>query len=211
MDIAGGIFASKLAQGRTVTVAIHGMAFRKPVYVGDVISVHTDLIKVGNTSVSVHVEAWVQRRQPDRCHPCDGRELYLCRNRRCRPSAAGRPRLQVLLPPAEGRSDQHIPPRQDFTSHLRLGAKSAAADVGHRARGARGGRRVVGCRSVHRRPDWAKLLATPRRNFRRGAGLPRRARSSELCAMLDDWKINWECATCRPKSGASSSRTAFSA
>lgn len=62
MDIAGGIFSAKLAQGRTVTVAVDGMTFRKAVYVGDIISIHTDLIRVGNTSVAVHVEAWVQRR-----------------------------------------------------------------------------------------------------------------------------------------------------
>src|ERR1700730_15968929 len=37
MDIAGGIFASKIAKSRTVTVAIDAMNFRKPVFVGDVV------------------------------------------------------------------------------------------------------------------------------------------------------------------------------
>lgn len=87
MDIAGGIFASKLAQGRTVTVAIDGMTFRKPVYVGDVISIHTDLIKVGNTSVSVHVGAWVQRRnQTNAILVTDGNFTYVAID------DAGRPR-----------------------------------------------------------------------------------------------------------------------
>lgn len=87
MDIAGGIFASKLAQGRTVTVAINGMTFRKPVYVGDVISIHTGLIKVGNTSVSVHVEAWVQRRnQTNAILVTDGNFTYVAID------DAGRPR-----------------------------------------------------------------------------------------------------------------------
>jgi acyl-CoA thioesterase YciA len=87
MDIAGGIFASKLAQGRTVTVAINGMTFRKPVYVGDVVTVHTDLIKVGNTSVSVHVEAWVQRRnQTGAILVTDGNFTYVAID------DAGRPR-----------------------------------------------------------------------------------------------------------------------
>lgn len=63
MDIAGGIHASKVAQSRTVTVAIDAMTFRKPVYVGDVVSVYTDTIRTGRTSVAVSVEAWVQRRQ----------------------------------------------------------------------------------------------------------------------------------------------------
>jgi acyl-CoA thioesterase YciA len=39
MDIAGGIFASKVSQSRAVTVAIEAMTFRKPVNVGDVVSV----------------------------------------------------------------------------------------------------------------------------------------------------------------------------
>lgn len=63
MDIAGGIHASKAAKSRSVTVAIDAMTFRKPVYVGDVVSVYTDTIRTGRTSITVSVEAWVQRRQ----------------------------------------------------------------------------------------------------------------------------------------------------
>ena len=63
MDISGGIFASKVAKSRTVTVAIEAMNFRKPVYVGDLVSVHANLVRIGRTSVTVHLEAWVQRRK----------------------------------------------------------------------------------------------------------------------------------------------------
>src|SRR5271167_3833237 len=63
MDIGGGIFASKIAKSRTVTVAIEAMNFRKPVYVGDLVSVHANLVRVGRTSVTVHLEAWVLRRK----------------------------------------------------------------------------------------------------------------------------------------------------
>src|SRR6476646_1295443 len=63
MDIGGGIFASKVAKSRTVTVAIDAMNFRKPVYVGDVVSVHANLVRVGKTSITVHLEAWVLRRK----------------------------------------------------------------------------------------------------------------------------------------------------
>lgn len=62
MDIAGGIYSSKVAQGRVVTVAVDGMVFKKPVFVGDVVCVYADLIRVGRTSVTVRVEAWVLRR-----------------------------------------------------------------------------------------------------------------------------------------------------
>ena len=62
MDLGGGIFASKIAQSRTVTVAIDAMNFRKAVFVGDVVSVHATLVRIGKTSVTVHLEAWVLRR-----------------------------------------------------------------------------------------------------------------------------------------------------
>src|SRR5664279_5926266 len=63
MDVGGGIFASKVARSRTVTVAIEAMNFRKPVYVGDLVSVHAHLVRIGRTSVTVRLEAWVLRRK----------------------------------------------------------------------------------------------------------------------------------------------------
>ncbi len=62
MDVAGGIRAAKAAKSRTVTVSIEAMTFRKPVYVGDVVSVYCSVTRVGRTSVTVFVEAWVSRR-----------------------------------------------------------------------------------------------------------------------------------------------------
>src|SRR6201995_328227 len=63
MDLGGGVFASKTAKSRTVTVAIEAMNFRKPVYVGDLVSVHASLVRVGKTSITVQLEAWVMRRK----------------------------------------------------------------------------------------------------------------------------------------------------
>jgi acyl-CoA thioesterase YciA len=63
MDIGGGVFASKIAKSRTVTVSIDAMNFRKPVNVGDLVSVHANLVRVGRTSITVHLEAWVLRRK----------------------------------------------------------------------------------------------------------------------------------------------------
>src|ERR1700759_4123393 len=63
MDIGGGVFASKIAKSRTVTVAIEAMNFRKPVYVGDLVSVHANLGRGGKTSIPVHLEAGVLRRK----------------------------------------------------------------------------------------------------------------------------------------------------
>jgi acyl-CoA thioesterase YciA len=63
MDLAGGVFASKLSKSRTVTVAIEAMNFRKPVYVGDLVTVHGTLVRIGKTSITIHLEAWVLRRK----------------------------------------------------------------------------------------------------------------------------------------------------
>ena len=63
IDIGGGVAASKIAKSRTVTVAIEAMNFRKAVYVGDLVSVYANLVRVGRTSLTVHLEAWVVRRQ----------------------------------------------------------------------------------------------------------------------------------------------------
>ena len=63
MDIAGGVAASKIAKSRTVTVSIDAMNFRKAVYVGDLVSVHANLVRVGRTSMTLHLEAWVVRRK----------------------------------------------------------------------------------------------------------------------------------------------------
>ena len=63
MDIAGGVAASKIAKTRTVTVSIDAMNFRKAVYVGDLVSVYANLVRVGRTSMTVHLEAWALRRR----------------------------------------------------------------------------------------------------------------------------------------------------
>jgi len=63
MDLAGTVYVYKVIQSRNVTVAVEAMTFRKPVYVGDVVSVYVTTVRIGRTSMTVHVEAWVQRRK----------------------------------------------------------------------------------------------------------------------------------------------------
>jgi len=61
MDIAGGITAGQKADGRVATVAITAMSFHLPVYVGDVLSVYAEVERSGRSSLSLHLEAWVER------------------------------------------------------------------------------------------------------------------------------------------------------
>jgi acyl-CoA thioesterase YciA len=61
MDLAAGIRSSEEAQGRVVTAAINSLAFKKPVKIGDVLEVYTEVTKRGHTSITLSVEAWAQR------------------------------------------------------------------------------------------------------------------------------------------------------
>jgi acyl-CoA thioesterase YciA len=63
MDVAGGIAAGGLAQGRVATVAATDMAFLRPVKVGDVVCCYTDLVRKGRTSLTFRVEAWALRQR----------------------------------------------------------------------------------------------------------------------------------------------------
>jgi len=62
MDVAGGIIAHRLAQGRAATVAVDAMKFHLPVFVGDVLCCYAAVERIGRTSIAVRVEAWAERR-----------------------------------------------------------------------------------------------------------------------------------------------------
>ncbi|MFP6712632.1 MAG: acyl-CoA thioesterase [Rhodospirillales bacterium] len=58
MDIAGGVAASRRAEGRCVTIGVKEMEFHKPVHVGDLVSCYTDVLSVGRSSIAIKIEAW---------------------------------------------------------------------------------------------------------------------------------------------------------
>ena len=61
MDQAGGIAGVERARGRVVTIALDAMTFIRPVRVGDVLEVYTEIEHIGRTSMKIHVEAWARR------------------------------------------------------------------------------------------------------------------------------------------------------
>jgi len=65
VDLAGGTLASARARGRVATVAVNSFLFKQPVFVGDLLSFYATIARVGNTSITVDVEVFAQRR-PDR-------------------------------------------------------------------------------------------------------------------------------------------------
>jgi len=61
VDIAGSIPAVHRAKGRVVTVAVNSFVFKHPLFVGDLVSFYTHIVKVGRTSMTVNVEVFAQR------------------------------------------------------------------------------------------------------------------------------------------------------
>jgi acyl-CoA thioesterase YciA len=61
VDVAGAIPAIRHAGGRVATVAVNTFAFRQPVFVGDIVSLYSQIVRVGRTSIEVEVVVYAQR------------------------------------------------------------------------------------------------------------------------------------------------------
>lgn len=58
MDLAGLSIARKHTKCRVTTVAIDKMVFLSPVHVGDFICCYGKVVKVGRTSLTIHIETF---------------------------------------------------------------------------------------------------------------------------------------------------------
>ncbi len=61
VDIAGSIVAIRRARGRVATVAVNSFVFKKPVFVGDLVSFYAEVLRVGRSSITVDVEVFAHR------------------------------------------------------------------------------------------------------------------------------------------------------
>ena len=61
IDLAAAVEARRYTLKKMVTVAMKEVEFHEPVYVGDVVSFYTRLLRLGKTSISVHVEVKARR------------------------------------------------------------------------------------------------------------------------------------------------------
>ena len=61
VDLAGAVLPSRIAKGRIATVAVNEFIFKQPVSVGDLVSFYARVLRVGNTSITVHVEVYAER------------------------------------------------------------------------------------------------------------------------------------------------------
>lgn len=99
VDIAGAILAARRANGRVATIAVNSFLFKQPVFVGDLLSFYAELVKVGNTSVTVSVEVYAERNrlQADTVKVTEATLTYV---------ATGSDRKPRAIPPLEDISQQ---------------------------------------------------------------------------------------------------------
>lgn len=62
VDLAGAVPAMRVAQGRVATVAVNSFVFKQPVFIGDIVSLYAEVVRVGRTSITVSVEVYAQHR-----------------------------------------------------------------------------------------------------------------------------------------------------
>ena len=62
IDVAGGVESIRHTKhNRFVTVAMKEVIFHEPVFVGDLVSFYARTLKVGNTSITIHIEVEAER------------------------------------------------------------------------------------------------------------------------------------------------------
>ena len=62
IDVAGGVESIRHTKhNRFVTVAMKEVIFHEPVYIGDLVSFYARTLKVGSTSITIHVDVEAER------------------------------------------------------------------------------------------------------------------------------------------------------
>lgn len=62
IDVAGGVEAVRHTKhDRFVTVAMKEVIFHEPVFIGDLVSFYAKTLKVGRTSITIHVDVEAER------------------------------------------------------------------------------------------------------------------------------------------------------
>jgi acyl-CoA thioesterase YciA len=94
VDIAGSLPAVRRSNGRVATIAVNSFLFKHPVFVGDLLSFYAEIVKVGNTSITVNVEVYAERNrlQADTVKVTEATLTYV---------ATGEDRKPRLIPPLD--------------------------------------------------------------------------------------------------------------
>src|SRR5690554_7846898 len=60
MDHGAEGLASRLAQGRTASVALESVVFMSPIRVGATVGFYTKLLEIGTSSIRIGIEVWTR-------------------------------------------------------------------------------------------------------------------------------------------------------
>ena len=89
MDIAAGLMAGEVAQGRSATVSVQDVIFHSPVAVGHTVCIYANLVKVGRSSMEIALEVWardlVHLYEPERAFVAEGVFHYVAVDSEGRP------------------------------------------------------------------------------------------------------------------------------
>lgn len=65
IDEAAAVEAQRQAHHRYVTVAMDSIQFLRPVMVGDIVSLWCQTVKIGKSSIKIHIDVWANPRRTD--------------------------------------------------------------------------------------------------------------------------------------------------
>ena len=86
MDAAAFMTATGHAKGPVMTVAVSNITFMEPIQAGDAVCCYTDVERVGQTSITLHVDVWVLRQgQGDRVKVTAAEFVFVAVNESGRP------------------------------------------------------------------------------------------------------------------------------
>jgi acyl-CoA thioesterase YciA len=87
IDLAGAIEVRKHTSKPIVTVAMHEVVFVAPVFVGDLVSFYTELVRTGRTSITVKVivEAARARESGEKVRVTEAEVVYVAVDEKRRP------------------------------------------------------------------------------------------------------------------------------
>lgn len=93
MDQAAYIEAMRQAHRRYVTVSFREVEFKRPVYVGDVLSVYGQAVRIGRTSLTIQLHVRARRRiNPDEnVEVTKGEVVFVCVDEDGKPVPVGNP------------------------------------------------------------------------------------------------------------------------
>ena len=86
MDIAAGTIAARIAKGTIATKAITDVTFDVPIFVGDEVSVYSEVEKIGNTSLTLNISVAIKRKgQDEEIQAVKGKFVMVALNENRRP------------------------------------------------------------------------------------------------------------------------------